>query len=218
MERSTRPLKRSVEQEVKLENVKPEEFGRFFFTLFGKIDGNQFTPPKWGNRLPQTTSNLIEKCILVSLAETEFAAGYKDKHVWRYGLGLAPSTEHLTPDSPQIKPENVDKSKYVVTLTIEHYMLGWGPKTELVITLNENGEIKVYQKPKGQGVEGLFMPVESLEQVKELITHGGDDRPRITLLETYYPYNNTYKCLAAFKVSQHAQRRPSMLDLFSLAK
>ena len=82
------------------------------------------------------------------------------------------STDLYTPDTPLIKPAQIADATEIVTITIGHHYLGWGPDHDLVVAKYKgNPELRSYwfQKRQNPEIEPKFTRVFDWTPVRRLL-------------------------------------------------
>lgn len=175
VEKGKQTSDRKTEEETRpLLGVK--EAGKLVMSLFGQ--------PQEGDALSRTTQELLRRDILFpEMPGSRFSKLQAQKEhengdfYWRwarsfFGIGRI-TTRESRPDSPAIFQNNVNRAEKIITLTIAHHFLGWGPQTDLVFAFDNQGEVRAFCYPKRSKPRGgLFQEIDSLEkEVRDLVSY-----------------------------------------------
>jgi len=187
----------AVEFEVEKKPALPtvEEAGALLLSLFKRDDFYHLNSP--------ATRLLIEEMVLYPL------------QIGRTRQGEL-TTRESSPNSPAISRENVDGAQIMITITMEHHWMGWGPQEDLVFAFYPDETVKAFRYPKGDREHrtGLFKEVTALEEVRDFISiRPKDPNAKGVRMTLWRDQGIFYSPVADF-----ASHRASVLNFINFAK
>ena len=132
------------------ETISIAELGQRLFALFSKP-------------APEAVTRLSQQYYIYHLPVTKWEIFVKSI-----------TTDHFSPDTPWIQSLDLHSAPEIITATISHHNLGFGPQTDLLVA-DHNPHLAVYTYPKRYNMGPVVpQPLTNFDLVRQLLSYQPD--------------------------------------------